>query len=145
MSGLCLVGENAKIIIRVNDREFPSSNDYWDGNWLKAHIEIEIPGFKASFPASLRNEDFASFLTGVIGIDDHLSGFAELKTMEDAIHLRGEINKSGKISWTGNVVYPMGFGACLTFTFENDQTYLSDLRSRLEEIIKEFPVRGARG
>ena len=135
-------GETTKIVIEVQERAYPDSNDYWDGNWLKTNLEIHIPGVHASFPTLLRNEDFSFFLKELKKINNQLSGSAEFKTMENAIHLRAEISRSGKMKWRGKVIHPVGVCATLTFVFENDQSYLPPLLSELEAVTKEFPVKG---
>jgi hypothetical protein len=135
-------GEGAKVIIDIKCRNYPDSNDYWDGNWINSDIEASVPGYRVSFNGNLRAEELVFFLRSLKKMNQSLSGFSEFTSIEGVINIRGEINKTGQVEWTGKTTYPVGIGATLTFSFVSDQSFLPNLISELELVTKEFPVKG---
>lgn len=65
------------LLICVLGRQFPSANDYWDGNWLNIHVRVDTGGaaVKASC-AILRTDELNSFTTEPERLDAELSGIA---------------------------------------------------------------------
>ena len=50
--------------LRVRRRSNPESQDYWDGNWLNARVEVSVGGFRGAYRANLRAEEFLVFRDG---------------------------------------------------------------------------------
>lgn len=46
-------GEPASVKIEVLKRLYPDAHDMWDVDWIVTHIEVDIPGYRASFDADL--------------------------------------------------------------------------------------------
>ncbi|MBY0222606.1 hypothetical protein ABZ756_02820 [Mammaliicoccus sciuri] len=137
-----LLGEKTVLEIDVLARMYPNSSDYWDGNWLSSNLKIEIPGYTVDFSASLRADEIRDFLNDVKLMHRNLSGKAKLTSLEDYIHLEGEMDKRGHIDWSGETCYPAGSGAVLTFEFVSNQSYLEEVIKELEDITYVYPVTG---
>ena len=51
----------AGLSIWAISREFPQSDDYWDGNWLVSPITVRVKDFAAKVAAGLRAEEIRRF------------------------------------------------------------------------------------
>ncbi|WP_110111803.1 hypothetical protein [Bacillus sp. CGMCC 1.16541] len=137
-----LVGEEAKIEIDLIHRSYPTSMDYWDGNWVDSRIKVEIPGYVAHFDSYLRTDELQDFFSQLKKMNDTLTGKAALHNLDNYIQIEGEMTKTGMIHWTAETCYPAGYGAVLTFEFASDQSYLNELIEQLDELLLAYPVVG---
>ena len=63
---LVIGDENGQhVVVRALSRNHPGLFDYWDGNWIACELEIVSGGFRGTFPADLRSEEFRAFLEEV--------------------------------------------------------------------------------
>lgn len=138
-----IVGENTKIEIEVFTQSYPESTDYWDGNWLNATIECEIPGFNAKFDLHIRTDELQDFSDQVKEMARKKAGKAALYNLDGYIEIEAIYEEPGTVNWTAALCYPAGNGASLKFDFSADQTSLNQLIKELDEIISVFPVVGA--
>lgn len=58
MAKLDILGTDTKIEIKVLERLYPESIGSWEGDWVKAAISVDIPGYFANFLADMRAEEF---------------------------------------------------------------------------------------
>ena len=137
-----LLGEETTIEIDVLYRNYPNSSDYWDGNWVTSNINIKIPGYLVNFGANLRTDELRDFTNEIKLMSKLLKGKANLKNLENYLHIECEMDKLGKIIWTVETCFPAGYGAVLKFEFESDQSFLIRLIKELETILTAFPVIG---
>ncbi|TWT09292.1 hypothetical protein [Planomicrobium sp. CPCC 101079] len=137
-----IIGENTKIGIEVFTQSYPESIDYWDGNWLNAKIECEIPGFLAKFSFQLRTDEIKDFADQLTAMDQSREGKAALYNLDGYIEIEGMIDGLGDIQWTAALCYPAGNGASLKFEFRSDQNSLNRLIKEIDEILAVFPVVG---
>lgn len=135
-------GEQGNIVVDIKRRNYPDSDDYWDGNWLNANITVTVPGYHASFNSDLRAEEIRSFLNDLTHMNQSLNGHAKFHSMEEMIQFDGQINKVGQIEWKGRTTYPAGTGTTLSFNLFSDQSFLTDLICELEAVVNEFPMEG---
>ena len=49
------------LTITLLGRSHAGSTDYWDGNWLRAAVEVVAGGFRGSVSGDLRAEELAQF------------------------------------------------------------------------------------
>jgi hypothetical protein len=63
----------------------PGSEDFWDGNWISATIDVAVGGFRGRVSGNLRNEEFVRFRDQIRMIYESLRGQAHFRTMEDWI------------------------------------------------------------
>ena len=137
-----LLGEETTIEIDVLYRNYPNSSDYWDGNWVTSNINIKIPGYLVNFGANLRTDELRDFTNEIKLMSKHLKGKANLKNLENYLHIECGMEKLGNIIWTAETCFPAGYGAVLKFEFESDQSFLIRLIKELETILTAFPVIG---
>ena len=136
-----IIGDGGKrIIINVLSRPYSTASDSYSANWLNAHLKALIPGFEVSFDLDILTVNIQSFMHELKKMHKTLTGSAELSAVEGEIHLRGTISKTGHIIWETGLTYPTGIGAKLSFEFESNQSYLPQLISELDAVLKEFPV-----
>ncbi|RLQ90856.1 hypothetical protein [Planomicrobium sp. Y74] len=140
MKKLDILGSETKIEIKILERVYPESIGSWEGDWVKAAIRVEIPGYSANFLADLRTEEFKEFRDQLAAMNQELVGTASLISIENAIEAKAVIDSLGGIYWEVSTCYPIGTGAVLTFEFDSDQSYLNQLVKELDEVLKEFPV-----
>jgi hypothetical protein len=75
------------IDIEIVGREHPGAEDYWDGNWLSSRISVKGRGFRGSFDASLRVEDFIEMRDTVRACMADLRGTFVFETMEGQLSI----------------------------------------------------------
>ena len=140
MKKLYILGSDTKIKVEVMERLYPESIGAWEGDWVKAAIAVEIPGYSANFLADLRTEEFKEFRDQLAAMNQELEGTASLISIENAIEAKAVMDSLGGIYWEVSTRYPISTGAVLTFAFGSDQSYLNPLIKELDEVLKEFPV-----
>ena len=121
-------------------RSYPNSNDYWDGNWLKAEIEANTYDFKGKFRTNLRTDDFQQFYQNLLKIQKNETNQIEFTTMEEGLHLIGKLDITGNINW--NVAAKSEFGNKLLFNIETDNAYIVSIIKDVVKILNEYPVIG---
>lgn len=131
------------VAIRVLQRAYPSSADYWDGNWVRSTIHVRAGGFLAVVTADLRTDEIHRLAEGLRFIDDNLFGSAVLQSMEDWVDLTITCEANGSLSVAGEVTDQPGTGNRLAFSLPGlDQTYLRDWLVQAAAIEAAFPVVG---
>ena len=139
------LSDSEYLIIHVMNRECPQSSDYWDGNWVKSTIKVSAGGFTGKVKASLRAEEFVSFMDDLSMLYEKLSGQAIFKTMEQWLSITvvgdglGHFEAQCKLSDNA----PAGGGNTLYFTINFDQTFIPGIIGGLKRIVKAFPVIGS--
>jgi hypothetical protein len=136
------------IEIRVLKRTRPQANDYWDGNWVASEIAVDIPPWRATYPAQLRTEEFSRFRDQLREMYEGSGKEASFEPMEPWVRLTLELDALGHIAFAGDAG-PEGFGKFfgqvrLNFRLTGvmDQTDLPPLIAELDEVVREFPTKG---
>ena len=70
------------LAISILGRSHPDAGDYWDGNWVRASVEVAAGGFRGEVAGDLA-EELASFHREVARLAGSLAGEARLATMEE--------------------------------------------------------------
>ena len=142
-------GGGDHIAIRVLRRMHPQANDYWDGNWVDAEVVVDIRPWRATYRAYLRTDEFAQFRDQLRELYDGARKEASFAPMEPWLGLTLELDSLGHITLRGKAG-PEGSGKIfgqvhLDFELKGvmDQTYLPPLIAQLDELEREFPVRGS--
>ena len=134
----------AGLSLWVSGRQFPGSNDRWDGNWLNAGVRVEAIGavVEAQGPI-VRSDDLASFAQALEKVDRSLDGEARLDCIEPTLSIRLSCNRrTGQVEIVVSVT-PDHMMQQHTFKFSSDQTILRPTISALGRIIAEYPVKTA--
>jgi hypothetical protein len=135
-------GSAGCVTVDVLGREHPTATDYDDGNWLLSQVSVEAGAWNGRFRASLRAEEFGSFLRGVRLLYDSLEGTAEFVPMEPWLILKLEGDRLGHVAVSGVADDEVATGNKLSLHFEIDQSYLPSVIRELEAVLAEFPVVG---
>jgi hypothetical protein len=134
--------ERERIKLTVLGRSHPSCTDYWDGNWLRTDVAVQVGGFSGRYVADLRAEEFRSFKDEVNNLYSALDGEAAFTTMEGQVSLLLRGDGLGHVSVKAELLDAAGIGNRLHCEFGVDQTYLPALIDSLEAIDAAWPVLG---
>lgn len=137
--------EGEHVLVRPLFRTHPGLFDFSDGNWIYCEIEIRAGGFRGSFRADLRSEEFLEFMQELSALGQTLQGAASFTTVEGQLALSLAADESGVVRMTGEARDAPGAGNRLQFTFDLDHTYLPDITSSVDHLLAAFPVVGVPG
>ncbi len=132
--------------IWIHGREFEESEEYWDGNWLRATaLCVEGGGSVQVHGPIVHTSGLVSFLNDCERIHETLRGMANLECMEP--NLRVELAMSDSKGGLTAVVRITPDHLCQehTFRFGADQSYLPGLITGLRQVVGKFPIRGEPG
>ena len=126
-------------------RQFPTSDDYWDSNWLSVRASVEAPGafIEVSGPW-LRTDAIARFKEQLAALDRELGGTAELSCVEPALNVKVVCGKLGHIEVTIEIT-PDHMTQLHRFMFAIDQTNLTGAMAGCRRILERFPVKSTPG
>ncbi len=136
-------GENAEFLsITILGRSHLDARDYWDGNWVRASVEVAAGGFRGTVGGDLRAEELASFHAEVASLAGSLAGEARFTTMEEWLSIFVTGDGRGQIELSCEVRDQPGTGNQLAFRLSLDQTCLRPMVAQLGRAVSEFPVVG---
>jgi hypothetical protein len=134
--------ENEFLLIGVLHREFPQNEDYWDGNWLVATVEVAVGAFRGEVKGYLRTDEFIAFRQEVVELYTRLTGTARFSTMEGWLTIQLTGDGLGHIVADCVLRDEPGTGNKLEFTLEFDQSYLPNILKGLTQVTQTFPIVG---
>lgn len=135
-----LLGDNGAFIeINIVARENPYSDDYWDGNWLKANIEISVAGFSADYSSNLRVDELQSFYDSLTNMVDLHTYKAELITMEQGLNLFCNANSRGQVVCCGKAKHKRNQ---LDFEFDTDIPTIQAWLNGIAVVLRQYPLIG---
>ncbi len=135
---LCIEGFE----IWIFGRQFPESDDYWDGNWLD--VAARCTGESAVVKARgsiLHLSELDKWLHECKQVHASLSGMAHLSCMEPNIDVKITMDKRGRCELVVCLT-PDHLSQEHSFIFELDQSYLPSLIQSLEAILHSYPLKG---
>jgi hypothetical protein len=136
-------GENSEFLaLTILGRSHPDARDYWDGNWVRALVEVAAGGFRGEVSGDVRAEELSSFHGEVARVFESSSGEARFSTMEDWLSIVVAGDRCGGIKLSCEVRDLPGIGNTLAFRLALDQTYLRPMVEQLRRAVVEFPVIG---
>ncbi|HEV3163271.1 MAG TPA: hypothetical protein VGZ22_04465 [Isosphaeraceae bacterium] len=136
-------GERAEFLtVTLVGRSYPASNDYWDGNWIRAVVKVTAGGFRGEVGGDLRAEELLEFYQQLVPLFETLSGEATFSTMEGWLSIRVSGDGHGHMNLRCEVRDQAVDGNTLTFRLGLDQTFLRPMLSELGRAVSEFPVIG---
>jgi hypothetical protein len=135
----------AGLSLWVRGREYPDSEDYWDGNWLNidARVEAKAAVVKTN-GACLRSTEVADFVQELEKLYENVPGMAELRCMEPYLSVKATCDKLGQVEVTVDIT-PDHRTQKHRFIFSIDQSYLPETMNGCRRILARFPVKGAAG
>lgn len=126
----------------ISGRQFPESNDYWDGNWLDVLARCTADSSVVQASGSILHlSELKKLITECKQIYDTLSGDAKLECMEPNIGLKIEMGNAGHCELTVSIT-PDHLYQKHSFIFDLDQSYLPSLIKNLELILHSYPLKG---
>ena len=128
---MTIVGDDAQLELDIIRKEYSQSDNEEDQQWLEVNIKASLTGFMAYFEASVRIDEFNLFIDSISNVLDTQKGTVELFTMEESICLRGIVDATGNVDWTGVLTYPVGIGDKLQFRFNTDFYQLQRIKDGL--------------
>jgi hypothetical protein len=132
------------LAIWVRGRQFSDSQDYRDGNWLSALVQVDAAYavVQAEGPV-LHAGELSDFVEGCKRLHGALTGELVLGGAESNFHITLAINARGQLDvgldLTGDPLAQRHH-----FDFALDQSYLPAFIDGGEDILRRFPVRGSR-
>lgn len=146
---MCVIrigGEDTGFLaITVLWRAHPDCTDYWDGNWLRAEVEVAAGGFRGAVAGDLRCDEFVRFHQELSRLYDSLRGVAEFATLEGWLSIRVVGDGLGHMRFECDIKDQPGIGNTLICTFEYDQTFIPPILIQLRRVLREYPVLGEPG
>lgn len=127
--------------ITILRRENPQAEDFWDANWLKAEIKIEVEGFKAHYATNLRVDDFQRFYEQMNDLKKGISQEAKFFTMEDGLSLSCKLQSTGNLMCEGRANNETG--NILEFKLLLEGIFIERIINQLDTILKIYPLIGA--
>ena len=124
----------------IHGRQYPNSDDFWDGNWLNISAYCGKSGASVyTNGAIVHLSEIEKWQNLCQDLNQSLSGIAELEFIEPNLVFKIELQKgSGSLEIR---ITPDHMNQDHRFTFEFDQSYLSSIILDCKEILKKFPIR----
>ena len=127
----------------IDSREFPNTNDYWDGNWLMIRaIMKDVGSYVECGGPILRTDELEQFRNELAVVHAALSGKAVLKSMEPGVVVSIEMVTQGHADVVIEIT-PDHLNQEHRFMTASDQSYLPGLIAACDAILSKFPVVGA--
>src|SRR5262245_7926626 len=143
MGAVAIRGESGELLtIAVLDRSHPDCVDYWDGNWLRAAVEVRAGGFHGAATGELRTDELAAFSEQLARLQESLQGEAAFDTMERWLSIRVTGDGRGHLEFRCVVRDYPGIGNTLECVLHSDQTFMRSTVAELAAVVRAFPVVG---
>lgn len=129
----------------VHGRQFPQSEDYYDGNWLRVTAHCGASG------ASVWAQGAILMVTDIAGFGDQCAAMlggdstsAALDPLEPEMKVLLETgDRLGHVRARVEIT-PDHLAQAHRFEFEVDQSYLPGIIQQCSAIVREYPIRGQR-
>ncbi len=130
----------------VHGREFPDSDDYWDGNWLNITAHCGAQGASVWVSgAIITTMDIAMFLRKCERLRDEVTGEAGIQPVEPNLEvLLQATDRLGHIRMRVQIT-PDHMSQRHEMTFEIDQSFLPEIITQCKAIIEDFRVKSEGG
>lgn len=132
----------AGLSLWIHGRQFPASDDYWDGNWLVVRARVEAPGalVECSGPI-IHGPELLAFCKQLKELQASLAGSARLDCMEPNLGVLVEVGWLGQVTMTVDIT-PDHITQSHRIRFEVDQTYLSAAAACCKALLNRVPFKG---
>jgi hypothetical protein len=139
-----IVGSDGGSFLKITliGRSHPGTSDYWDGNWIRAAVEVKAGGFRVSVDGDLRADELAQFLDQLTRLQESLQGTAEFETMEGWLSIRVIGDGRGHMEVRCVIQDEPGIGNTLNCTLASDQTFTRTTLNQLAAAVQALPVIG---
>lgn len=125
-------------------REFPSSSDSWDVNWLDVFARCKTENSEVWAEGSIIHaSELLCWLSEIKELNEKLSGTASLECIEPNLHAEVKMQSKGRAVLTVNIT-PDHLLEKHEFIFEIDQSYFALLISDVENVMNKYEVKGTK-
>lgn len=143
MCEVSIRGEGADhLTITLFDRSDPVANDYWDGNWISATVNLVAGGLCGTISCFLRTEELAAFHEQLAQLQLLLHGTASFTTMEQQLYIQLTGNGRGHMTVRCVIQDQPGVGNRLDCTLNTDQSFTRETLRQLAVAVRVYPVIG---
>jgi hypothetical protein len=134
-------GHGASLGIEVFGYEQPFAQEFYDANWLKCRIAVNVGHFVGNYDATLTTLDFARFRDELRSALTSMKGAASFVTAEEALNYTIELRNTGTAQVRGRAQARGHTEVIFSFSFESDQSFLAETLRGVEKIVQEFPAK----
>jgi hypothetical protein len=132
----------AGLSIWIDNRQFASASDDYDGNWLDVRVRMEAPGATVKCGGSiLMTTDVDEVRKELELLSTTLAGEVSLSSFEPELKVTLRGQRLGHIEAEVEIT-PDHLSQFHRFTLDLDQSYLPALIAGCEGILERFPVVG---
>jgi hypothetical protein len=126
----------------VHGRQFPESQDYWDGNWLNISAYCEAPGAVVwAAGANLMTLDIDRWRRECDVLHDRMEGEAALRSYDPNLFVTIRPSDAlGHLSLRVEITQEH-LEQQHMFEFKIDQSFLPGIVSQCRAILQEYPIR----
>ena len=139
----CITNGISSVTVFIFGYERLNAEDYWDANWLRCQISLNIPPFKGDFNASILTFEFGSFEQELKTLLALNTKSAKFKCLEGGLSLDLEVKSLGQVIVSGNANINNENNASLAFSFETELGFIERTHREVLQLIKRFPVIGS--
>ena len=108
----------------------------FNGNQKQPYqCDLRIKSGAFGFDGRFWFDNFLNFISAIDGMDEKLTGFAELKEDYKDQYIKLEMSNLGHVLVSGSIEQHSGITQSLEFGFRTDQTCLSTFSRDLREIV----------
>lgn len=127
--------------IWIHKRQFPESEDFWDGNWVEATAHCSAEGAEVWVNGPIVHlSELKAWADDCEQMYETLSGQANLQCMEPYLDVQMNAEKAGQITMRVSITAD-NLHQKHQFEFAIDQTYLPAIVSGCCGVLQEFPIR----
>jgi hypothetical protein len=131
----------AGLRVWVHGRQFPPSQDYWDGNWLRVTAYCSYPQSSVRVHGSIVHlGEIHGLHREVENLYQTLQGQAELRCIEPNLGVELQAQTGGHIRVKISIT-PDHMTEAHSYTDGFDQTYLPPIIGGCKAILDKFPLR----
>jgi hypothetical protein len=134
--------EMAGFQLWIHSRQFPESNDHWDGNWLNVSAHCGAAGASIWACGSIiTTMDIEGFSTACERLHERMADGATIDPAEPNLHVSLRATDGlGHIKMLVQITQDH-MSQKHELSFEIDQSYLPEIVSQCHTILEKFPVR----
>lgn len=126
----------------ILEREFPDSDDYWDGNWLQAiaHCKTQVASVEIT-GRFIHLSDLETLKGNLEKLSANLSGSFHAEFLEPYLSLEFTMNGLGQCEVIISLT-PDNSTEEHRFICQLNQSYLPTSINELKQIVKTYPLKG---
>ena len=126
----------------IHNRQYPESDDYWDGNWLRATAHCGSDGASVTVTgAIIRSPEVLELKKAFEQLSSSLQGAKQIECLEPYLKFDLQMESLGNTVFSVFIT-PDHLTQQHSFIFSIDQSYFSSMIESCTKILKRFPIIG---